>query len=242
VIGVCASQGRIELRGQERQLALLPWSYVTAVQRAGGLTVMIPPDSALAEHPDEALDLIHGLILAGGADVDPGSYGHERHPMTIHVAPERDLTELALTKRAVERDIPLLGICRGMQLLNVAFGGTLCQHLPDDLPDERHRRLPDSTDDVDHEVSLAEGSLAAWATGERLHRGLSRHHQSVATIGEGLVVTGHSTFDQLPEAIEAPGRRFVLGVQWHPEADEHSRVIGALVAQARIYAGIRGSE
>jgi putative glutamine amidotransferase len=143
--------------------------------------------------------------------------------------------------------MPVLGICRGMQLINVAFGGTLRQHLPDELGHEEHRRTPGSFDGADHDVHLNPGSLAARAAGEELHATKSHHHQGVAPLGEGLEVTGHSVLDDLPEALEAPGRRFVLGVQWHPEADERSRIVGALVEQAKLaeallYRSGRGSE
>jgi putative glutamine amidotransferase len=193
---------------------------------------MIPPDSQLADDPDQVLDLLDGLILAGGADIDPASYGAEPHERTDGTSPERDRLELALTRRAIERDIPMLGICRGMQVMNVAFGGTLHQHLPDEVGHEDHRRAPGTFENADHDVQLTDGSLAAKAAGELLHCTKSHHHQGVATVGEGLEVTGVSTLDELPEAIEIPQKRFVLGVQWHPEADEESRVIRMLVEQA----------
>jgi putative glutamine amidotransferase len=156
--------------------------------------------------------------------------------------PERDRPELALARRAIERDIPFLGICRGMQLMNVALGGTLIQHLPDEFGHEDHRRYPGNFDGADHDVRLAPGSAAARAAGEELHRTKSHHHQGVDRIGDGLEVTGHSTLDDLPEAIEMPNRRFALGVQWHPEADPSSHVIAELVEQARAYRSSRGSE
>ena len=137
--------------------------------------------------------------------------------------------------------MPVLGICRGMQLLNVAFGGTLIQHVPDEVGHEQHRRYLGTFDNADHEVRLIPGSLAEAAAGETIHNTLSHHHQGVAKIGEGLEVTGYSTLDDLPEAIEAPERRFVLGVQWHPEADQQSRVISALIEQARAYRGAEAS-
>jgi putative glutamine amidotransferase len=168
-------------------------------------------------------------------------YGAERHPETKGTVPHRDEVELALTKAAIERDMPVLGICRGMQLLNVAFGGTLSQHLPDELGHEEHRRRLGSFEGADHDVRLTPGSLAARAVGEELHATKSHHHQGIATVGDGLEVTGHSTIDDLPEAIEASGRRFVLGVQWHPEADEQSRVVATIVEQARDYRSGRGS-
>jgi putative glutamine amidotransferase len=201
---------------------------------------MIPPDPRLELEPDEVLELIDGLILAGGADLDPSSYGAEPHPKTKGTVPERDRTELALTRRAAECGIPILGICRGMQLLNVAMGGTLRQHVPDDVGHEEHRRRLGSFDGSEHDVRLEPGSLAAGAAGEELHTTKSHHHQGVAEVGEGLRVTGVSVLDELPEAIETGGPAFCLGVQWHPEADEQSRVIGALVGAAEDYAEARG--
>jgi putative glutamine amidotransferase len=240
VIGICTALARANWGVWERrEAALLAFSYIEAIQRAGGMAVMIPPDGRFEYEPDEILDLLDGLILAGGNDIDPARYGADPHPETHHLVPERDRSELALATRVVERDMPVLGICRGMQLINVAFGGTLSQHLPDELGHEEHRRTPGSFDGSDHTVRLASGSLAARAAGEELHNTKSHHHQGVATVGAGLVVTGRSTIDDLPEAIEAPGRRFVLGVQWHPEADEQSRVVGAIVEPARGYRSAR---
>jgi putative glutamine amidotransferase len=234
VIGICTALARANWGAwQDREAALLALSYIAAIQRAGGLAVMIPPDRHLEDDPDEMLDLLDGLILAGGNDIDPAAYGADPHPETHHTVPERDRSELALARRAIERDMPVLGICRGMQLINVAFGGTLSQHLPDELGHEEHRRTPGSFEDADHDVRLTPGSLAARAAGEELHGTKSHHHQGVATVGDGLEVTGHSVLDDLPEALEAPDRRFVLGVQWHPEADECSRIVGALVEEAK---------
>jgi putative glutamine amidotransferase len=219
----------------DQQAALLPFSYVQSIQRAGGLALMVPPDPRLEEDPDPLLDLIDGLILAGGNDIDPRYYGAEPHPETNGTVPERDRSELALARRAIERELPVLGICRGMQLLNVALGGTLLQHLPDEVGHGAHRLNPGTFDGTDHDVRLAPDSVAAKAAGEELHRTNSHHHQGIDRLGEGLVISGRSTLDDLPEAIEAPGKEFVLGVQWHPEADQQSRVIAALVEQARTY-------
>jgi putative glutamine amidotransferase len=211
---------------------ILPAAYATEVQRAGAIALVLSPDGYLVDHPDELLDRVDGLVLSGGGDIDPAAYGAERHPETSLVIPERDAFELSLTRRAIERDIPVLGICRGIQVLNVAFGGTLLQDLPEHFGHGDHRRVAGSFDGNDHDVTLTEGSLAARAAGELHHATKSHHHQGICELGAGLVATGVSSLDDLVEAIELPERNFVLGVQWHPEADERSRIIGALVRAA----------
>jgi putative glutamine amidotransferase len=232
VIGMCAALERARWSVWDLRAALLPYNYVEAVQRGGGLGLLLPVDPHVTEDPEEVLELIDGLVLAGGADIDPGSYGQTTHAETVDTVPERDAFEIALTRAAIERDLPVLGICRGMQLINVARGGTLRQHLPEIYGHGEHRRVVGSFDGSDHDVTLVEGSLAARAAGELAHATKSHHHQGVDRLGEGLVVSGVSTLDELPEAIELPRRRFVLGVQWHPEADTASRVIGTFVAAA----------
>ena len=235
VVGLCAALERARWSVWDAQAVLLPRSYVDAVQRAGGIALLLPPDPAAVEDPDPLLDLIDALLLAGGADIDPASYGAEPHEATAGTVPERDAFELALARRAIERDMPFLGICRGMQVMNVARGGTLTQHLPDDYGHEDHRRSLGSFDNADHDVRLAQDSLVARVAREELHGTKSHHHQGVERVGEGLQVTGWATIDDLPEAIELPANRFALGVQWHPEADETSPLVAALVDEAREY-------
>ena len=232
VIGLCTALEQARWSVWDQQAMLLPRSYIDAVQQAGGVALMIPPDPYLQREPDDVLDLLDGLILAGGADIDPGAYGEAPHAATLGTVPERDNFEIALARRALERDLPLLGICRGMQLINVACGGSLLQHLPERFGHHEHRRVPGSFDGADHDVRLADGSLAARVAGEAVHGTKSHHHQGIDRLGEGLEVSGWSAIDDLAEAIERPDNRFALGVQWHPEADETSPLVAALVAEA----------
>lgn len=242
VIGVCTALERAQWSVWDQHAALLPTNYLDEIRRAGAMALLLAPDPQLTDDPGEALDLVDGLMLAGGADIDPASYGAAPDPATVDPVPERDAFEIALTRRAIERGIPLLGICRGMQLINVAFGGTLHQHLPERFGHHDHLKARGSFDGADHDVRLEPESLAARAAGELLHGTKSHHHQGVDRVGDGLVVTGWATIDDLPEALELPGAAgFVLGVQWHPEADARSGVIGALVGAARDYADASGS-
>jgi putative glutamine amidotransferase len=224
-IGMCTAVERASWRHWNEVAALLLLSYVQAVERAGAVALMLPPQ---AVEPDDLLAQVDGLLLAGGADVDPASYGAEPEPETTRTCPPRDAFEIALARRALELDMPLLGICRGMQLMNVAAGGTLVQHV-DHEP--LHRRKLGAFGD--HDVELEPGSLAARAVGAERSAVKSHHHQGIGRLADGFVVTGHSPGDGLAEAMEEPSRRFALGVLWHPEADEASRVIEAFVHEVR---------
>src|SRR4051794_25284613 len=204
VIGICTVLERARWSVWDQEAFLLPRSYIRVVQAAGGLVVMIPPDEAVQHDPDQVLDLVDGLILAGGADIDPGSYGAEPHRETKNTVPERDAFELALARRAMDRDVPLLGICRGMQLMNVACGGTLVQHLPDSHGHHEHRRALGTFDDADHDVRLAEGSLAHRVAGETLHPTKSHHHQGVDRPRAGLRGAGWGGVDGPPPGPEGP--------------------------------------
>jgi putative glutamine amidotransferase len=235
IIGICGALEQASWGAWDLPAVLLPADYLTAVQRAGGLPLMVPPDAELVEESGQLLDHLDGLVVAGGVDLDPSFYGAELDPHTVGMAPERDRMELALVRGAIARDLPVLGICRGMQVLNVARGGTLIQHLPDAVGHEEHRRNSGTFDGNDHDVQIDSGSLAALVIGEEVHGIKSHHHQAVDRIGDGLVVTGRATIDALPEAIELPSCAFTLGVQWHPEADPRSPVIAALVERARAY-------
>ncbi|HET7120912.1 MAG TPA: gamma-glutamyl-gamma-aminobutyrate hydrolase family protein [Solirubrobacterales bacterium] len=231
-IGICAAIERVSWGVWDGyEAAFSPRAYVRAVQRAGGLAIVLPPDERAVAEPDLLLDRVDALLLLGGADLDPASYGAEPHSETRGSWPERDRFELALTRRALERDMPVLGICRGMQLLNVALGGTLVQHLPEAIGSEAHRTVAGTFSE--HHVRLDPESLACSAAGVEAFVVWSHHHQGVDRVGEGLKVSGWSLEDDLPEAIELPGKRFALGVIWHPEEDEASQVIASLVSAAR---------
>jgi|SRR5690349_19921758 len=206
-------------------IALMGWSYVRAVQAAGAIAILLPPDPSA--DPDEVLALIDGLLLVGGTDVDPSSYGEERDPATTHTTPARDEYEIALARRALELDLPLLGVCRGMQVMNVAAGGTLVQDL-DNVA--LHRHTPGAFGD--HEVELDPGSLAARVAGRPRSAVKSHHHQGLGRIGDGFVISGRAEDGEV-EAVEAPARRFALGVLWHPEEDETSRLITSFVEEVR---------
>jgi putative glutamine amidotransferase len=233
-IGICAAVEQARFGVWDQQATLLPHGYARAVQAAGGQAFLLPPDDEAAEHPAELLDRLDGLMLAGGRDLDPLSYGARPDPETGEPSPERDRFELALATAALDRDMPLLGVCRGMEMLNVACGGTLIQHLEGELR-ARHRHTPGVFSD--HDVVLEPGSVAARAAGAERISVRSHHHQALGELGEELVVTGHAPEDGLAEAIELPGKRFALGVLWHPEEDEASGVIGALVQAAGAGAG-----
>jgi len=230
-VGICAALERVSWGvWKEEEVSLSPRKYGLAVQRAGGLALLLQPDERAVEDPDLLLDRLDALILAGGADVDPASYGAEPHPATINTWPERDRFEIALARRALEREMPVLGICRGMELLNVALGGSLDQNLPDRLGAELHRLVPGTFGE--HEVRIAPGTLACTAAGGERATVFSHHHQGVERLGEGLVASAWSAEDEIVEAIEVPAREFALGVIWHPEEDSSSAVIATLVGAA----------
>jgi putative glutamine amidotransferase len=204
------------------ETTLLPHAYTEAVTLAGGRAVLLPPDDLDAD----VLRVLDGLVLSGGADVGPELYGADPAPLTV-TRPDRDVPELALARAALAADLPILGVCRGMQLLTVAAGGTLHQHLPEVLGHERHRPAPGVYGT--HEARFTPGSRIAELMGDDL--GIHcYHHQGVADPGS-LTVTGRAA-DGSPEAVEDPGRRFVLGVQWHPEVTRDKRLFGALVNAA----------
>jgi gamma-glutamyl-gamma-aminobutyrate hydrolase PuuD len=208
--------------------ALVPLDYVRAVERSGARPLLVPPSELGVE---ETLDAIDGLILSGGSDLDPELYGQEPHVETTGVVPERDRAELALLQAALARDMPVLAICRGSQVLNIAAGGDLVQHLPEVVGHDEHKHTPGVF--ADHDVTLEEGTQIAKLLGERAPV-KSHHHQGFGRLGEGLRAAAHAE-DGAVEAVEDPSRRFALGVLWHPEASEDMQLFEALVGEAARY-------
>ncbi|QER86143.1 gamma-glutamyl-gamma-aminobutyrate hydrolase family protein [Streptomyces tendae] len=200
--------------------ALLPAGYPRLVQRAGGLAVMLPPDAP--EHAEAAVARLDGLVVAGGPDVEPVRYGAEPDPRTGPPARARDAWELALIRAALDRRVPLLGICRGMQLLNVALGGTLVQHI------DGHAEVPGTFGR--HPVKPVPGTRYADAVPEETSVP-THHHQAVDRLGTGLIPSAYAE-DGTVEAVERPDGHWVVGVQWHPEMGEDLRVVRALITAA----------
>jgi putative glutamine amidotransferase len=208
--------------------ALIPFAYVQAVERAGARPLLVPPSEAGVE---ETLDALDGLLFSGGADIDPQAYGAEPHPETNGVRPARDRAELALLEGALARDMPVLAVCRGVQVLNVARGGDLVQHLPDVVGDLKHREVAGTF--AEHPVRIENDSKLGSLLGERAPV-MSSHHQGVGTVGTGLREVAWAD-DGTVEALEDPERTFAVGVLWHPEAGEDQKLFEALVSEAKAY-------
>ena len=208
-----------------RHAAILPSAYVSAVERAGGIPMIIPPAGDMTV----LLEAIDGLIISGGPDVSPEQYNQHPGPMTVEFYPNQDETEIGLISEALERDLPLLGVCRGMQILSVVHGGTLHQHL-DDTPGHEGHGGYDGTS-TDHSVIVEQDSLLCSLMGESFSV-TSTHHQGVSDPGS-LTISAVAGHDGLIEAVERRDKKFCLGVQWHPEQYGHDLLFSALVEAAR---------
>jgi gamma-glutamyl-gamma-aminobutyrate hydrolase PuuD len=225
LVGITTYVTRAAFGVWDLDAALVPSDYVRAVERAGGRALLIPPSD---DGVEETLDALDGLILSGGSDLGPGQ---EAHPETNGVVPERDSAELALLTAALVRDLPVLAICRGSQVLNVALGGDLVQHLPDSVGDETHKHSPGSFSD--HEIEVVPDERLYPILGERVAV-KSHHHQGIGRVGDGLRVAAVAD-DGTVEAVWKPDSRFAVGVLWHPEAGEDARLFDELVEQAAAY-------
>jgi gamma-glutamyl-gamma-aminobutyrate hydrolase PuuD len=231
VVGITSYEQEAAWGHWQLPAALIPASYVRSVDRAGGRPFVLPP---VADAVDETLDALQGLVLSGGADIGPAHYAEGLHPMTTGPHPERDEAEMMLLEAALAREMPVLAICRGMQLLNVLRGGSLHQHLPERVDHDGHREARGTFSE--HDVKLAAGSQTAAIIGQEA-RVLSAHHQAPERIGDGLDAVGWAE-DGTVEAVEDP-RQFAIGVLWHPEEGEDKRLFEALVDEARRYGGAR---
>lgn len=237
VIGITCYEEQAAWGSWQRPAALVPASYVRAVEKAGGMVLLLPPQRL---GPDEAAGLLSrldGLVLAGGNDVDPSFFGEEPHPETVVAAGERDALEIESLSAALSAEVPTLAICRGLQVLNVVRGGTLVQHLPDVVGHDRHSPVPDGYGD--HPVAIEEGSrlssLLSWRHGPVP----THHHQGIGKIGAGLVASAYAE-DGVVEALEDATLPFLIGVQWHPEAGDDPALFSGLVEAARRHAVSKG--
>jgi putative glutamine amidotransferase len=235
LIGISTYVAETSWASWQRTAAVLPESYFELVAAAGGRPLLLPPPRSAVDGPgtgaSEVIGVLDGLVLTGGGDVDPVSYGEQPDAEVGGVNPIRDGSERALLAAALAIDLPVLAICRGLQVLNVELGGTLHQHLPDVVGHLGHRRAPMVFGEV--EVATEPGSKAATVFGAA-PTVLCSHHQSIRDLGRGLVPTARSA-DGVIEAVELPAARFVLGVQWHPEEGQDQRPFTALVAAAAAY-------
>jgi len=223
VVGITTYVTQARWSYWDLEAALIPLDYVRKVEDAGGRPLLVPPE---LDAVDETLDVLDAVVFTGGSDLDPELYGEEAHPETSGVVRLRDDAELALLQAALERDMPVLGICRGIQVLNVAMGGDLEQHL------DGHKHDPPG-EFLAHEVAIEPGTRLAEMLGDRTTV-MSHHHQGLRTLAPGLVETARAD-DGLLEAVEAPGKRFAVGVLWHPEAGQDARLFETLVAEAARY-------
>lgn len=217
----------------ERDAALVPGRYLDVVEAAGGEPLLLPPradDAAPADagRHDRLVTALDGLVLIGGGDLDPSRYGADTDPRNGGISPPRDDLELGLVRAALDRHVPLLAVCRGMQALNVCLGGDLVQQLPDRLGSTRHQPRPGAFGPVT--VLTEPGTEVRRLLGERTEV-LCSHHQAVDRLGQGLLVAARSE-DGVVEAVERPGPGFVVGVQWHPEETGDVRLFAALVDAA----------
>lgn len=227
LIGVTCGVEPARWREWEESAFLLSSTYVDAVREGGGEPILLPVGE---RSPGRRLvDALDGLLLTGGPDLEPGLYGCETHPRTV-ADRDRDVFELELLAMAEARDLPVLGICRGMQLMNVGRGGTLIQHLPERVGHEDHRAEPGIFSD--HPVRIDSGAALAGHVGAPVAAVATYHHQAVDRVGAGLAPSAWAA-DGTIEGMEDRRHRYFVGVQWHPERERRPAVVASLVAAAR---------
>jgi putative glutamine amidotransferase len=227
VIGITTYLTRAAWGAWDMEAVLVPSDYVRAVERSGGAPLLVPPGADV----DTTLAVVDGLIFTGGSDLDPELYDEAAHPETNGIVRERDDFELELMRAALERDVPMLAICRGSQVLNVALGGGIEQHVPDRVGNDVHKETPGVF--AEHNVDVVSGTRLGALLGDR-HDVKSHHHQGFGVLGEGLRESAQAP-DGTIEALEDPTRRFTLGVLWHPEAGDDAALFDALVEEASEY-------
>lgn len=239
VIGLTTYLEQAQCGVWDVRAAFLPAVYLEAVSRAGGTAVLVPPQPFDSESADAVLDGLDGLILTGGKDVDSRRYGQEPHPTNDAPRLDRDALEDALLSRAIERDIPFLGICRGMQVLNTALGGSLIQHLPDAIGSTRYNAGGGVF--TENPAVTVPGTRAAALLGDRVSV-QSYHHQALDRLAEGLTVSALGE-DGVVQAVDVEGMTFGVAVQWHPEesAADDARLFAGLVEAAAEYRAGRGA-
>ncbi|HEY1698630.1 MAG TPA: gamma-glutamyl-gamma-aminobutyrate hydrolase family protein [Trebonia sp.] len=233
IIGISTYHQNADWRGWSEEGALLPWTYVTSIQDNGGVPVLLPPIGDTAE-AEAVIGRLDGVVIAGGMDINPALYDSPAHSKTEAIAPDRDTWELALAEAALKLGLPILGICRGMQIINVASGGTLHQHIPDLVGHAEHEGTPAGFGS--HKVRVTAGTTIREAIpGGEFFPVPTHHHQAVNEVGDGLAAVAWAE-DGIIEAIEgaSPGV-FTVGVQWHPEQGDDKRLFRALTAAASQY-------
>jgi len=237
VIGVCAAYERAAWSFWNQEAAIVSSTYLGHLALGGAVPLGLIPSEETIAHADDVVARIDGLLLIGGADVDPAFYGAERDPALEATVPLRDRSEIALAKTAMRRGVPVLGICRGLHILNVATGGSLVQHIGEDA-DRTHRRSPGSLGaDTEHGIEVEPRSRLAAAIGAGHHDVNSHHHQAVARVGDGGTVTAVSVGDGIAEAVEWDCSAFAVGVQWHPEVAAPGGIIQHFVSECRAALG-----
>jgi putative glutamine amidotransferase len=232
VVGLTTYSEHASMLVWQQEFAMLHATYVAATERAGGIAVLLPPQGAGAEGAEEVLDRVDGLVLTGGADIDPLRYGEAPAERTSAPRALRDEWEIELTRAALRRDMPLLAICRGLQILNVALGGSLHQHLPEVTGHEGHQPAPGVFGAIDVKIepeTRTDELIGPWV------RVSCHHHQALSRLAPGLKVTGRAD-DGMVEAAEVAGQAFAVGVQWHPEENtDDDRLFVALADAAQRY-------